>query len=526
MIKSKHFDIGAALRASPSSRVIHRHAARTLALFLSICAIVVASPRLQSSAQPPPQQPAAATAAARNATLVAATEEVLKETSELRQLSILKPVPSSTQSREEIQRAIIKNLNEETSPADLHASEVILKKLGLAPADFNYRDLMVRLLTEQVAGYYEPKTQQFHLADWIDADGQRPVMAHELTHALQDQHFNLRRFEKWPKGDSDAELAAHSLIEGDATLAMVLYIASNPLRALTFLKSLGTMAGASEELNKAPRAVRESLLFPYQEGLNWTRELYRLGGWNEVSEAFKNLPQSTEQILHPAKYLARERPEKVVLPDLTMMLNASAKKSEVRGQKSEVSGQRSEARDQQLEVRDQRSEVRGRRAEIRGNKSGSSIVTHHSSPPTWKRISSDVNGEFGFFLILDQFLKSPAESRRAAAGWGGDRFDLYENTQGEVAYVSVSTWDTETDAREFFEAYVKRTALQYPNVERTNAAASVMFGTNEGEVLVALKGLRVFSIEAPRSLQPESLLCALDSNAPNCRPPAAMLFSR
>jgi hypothetical protein len=153
-------------------------------------------------------------------------------------------------------------------------------------------------------------------------------------------------------------------------------------------------------------------------------------------------------------------------------------------------------------------------------------MTHHSSLPTWKRISSDVNGEFGFYLILDQFLKSPAESRRAAAGWGGDRFDLYENAQGEVVYVSVSTWDTETDAHEFFDAYVKRAALQYPNAERTNAAASVMFGTNDGEVLVALKGLRVFTIVTPQSLKAESLLCALDSNAPNCRPPVAMLFSR
>src|SRR5437588_8431539 len=218
-----------------------------------------------------------------------ATESVLKETSELRQLPILRPVKSDTQSRTEIEHYLVKNLDEETTPAEMHATEVSLKKLGLVPKDFQFRPFIIKLLTEQVAGYYDPKQQEFFLADWIDLDGQKPVMAHELTHALQDQHFNLRRFEKWPKGDSDAELAAHALIEGDATLAMVLYIASNPLRALTFLKSIGTMAGASEELNKAPRAVRESLLFPYQEGLNWTRDLYRLGGWSEVSEAFKTL---------------------------------------------------------------------------------------------------------------------------------------------------------------------------------------------------------------------------------------------
>jgi hypothetical protein len=499
MIKSKHFAIGAPSGAPATLRAARRRPSSAFAVFLCIFALVVAPAIFTSSAQPAAQQPASSTAAARNATLIAATEEVLKETSELRQLSILKPVPSSTQSREEIQRAIIKNLDEETSPADLHANEVILKKLGLAPADFNYREMMVRLLTEQVAGYYEPKTQQFHLADWIDADGQRPVMAHELTHALQDQHFNLRRFEKWPKGDSDAELAAHSLIEGDATLVMVLYIANNPLRALTFLKSIGTMASASEELNKAPRAVRESLLFPYQEGLNWTRELYRLGGWNEVSEAFTTLPQSTEQILHPAKYLAREAPVKVALPDLAPLLNAA--------ERSQWTGD-------------------GRRnSRTASSQRVAPAPVSRLPTPSWKRMSSDVNGEFGFYLILDQFLKSPAESRRAAAGWGGDRFDLYENAQGQVSYVSVSAWDTENDAREFFDAYAKRTQLQYPNAQRNNAAAIVIFATNDGEVLIELKGLKVFTIETPRSLKAESLLCALDSNAPNCRPPVAMLFS-
>ena len=148
------------------------------------------------------QEPATTTAAARNAALIAATQEVLKETSEVRQLSIIRPVQSSTQSRAEIERAMMKNLDDEITPADMHASEVTLKKLGLAPPDFQYRAFMIRLLTEQVAGYYEPKTRQFYLADWIDIDGQRPIMAHELTHALQDQHFNLRRFDHWPKGDS------------------------------------------------------------------------------------------------------------------------------------------------------------------------------------------------------------------------------------------------------------------------------------------------------------------------------------
>src|SRR5882672_10711888 len=223
------------------------------------------------------QNPRATTTASRNAALVAATADVRKETSEIRQLAILRPVQSSTQSRPEIECMLMKNLDEDTTPAQMHAAEVTLKKLGLAPPDFQYRALLLRVLTEQVAGYYEPKTSEFHLADWIDLDGQRPVMAHELTHALQDQHFNLRQFEHWPKGDSDAELAVHALIEGDATLAMALYMAKNPLVALAFIRSLGSEGTSSEQFKLAPRALRESLVFPYEQGMEWTTELYKRG---------------------------------------------------------------------------------------------------------------------------------------------------------------------------------------------------------------------------------------------------------
>jgi hypothetical protein len=408
--------------------------ARLLALSLSVFVIIAASFGLNGTTSRAQQNTANA---ARNAALIAATNEVLRETSELRQLAILRPVQSSAQSRTEIQHMIVQSLDEGTTPGQMHAAEVTLKKLGLAPADFQMRPLIIRLLTEQVAGYYDPKRQQFHLADWIDVDGQKPVMAHELTHALQDQHFNLRRFEHWPKGDSDAELAAHALIEGDATLAMTMYVTSNPLRALSFLKSLSTTEVATEELNKAPRAVRETLLFPYQEGLKWTNTVYQYGGWANVSKAFTQLPQSTEQILHAEKYFVHEPPMKVNLPNISSLLG-------------------------------------------RGG---------------WRRLDSDVNGEWGFYLVLDQFLKSPSESRRAAAGWGGDHYEIFENRRGQVCYVSISSWDTERDAREFFDAYVARSRLRYPAGSVSSAHDSWSARTSEGNVLIELRDKTVVAIE-------------------------------
>jgi hypothetical protein len=438
------------VRANRNRDNQHERWARFLALFLGLFTLL-GSTILPTSAQRPAQGNDATGAAARNAALIAATNDVLKETSQIRQLPILRPVQSSAQSRAEIERMVINNLDRNTTPAQIHALEVTLKKLGLAPADFEFRALMIRLLTEQVAGYYDPKTQQFHLADWINIDGQKPIMAHELTHALQDQHFNLRRFEHWPRGDSDAELAAHALIEGDATLVMSHYVANNPLRALEFLKSLGTTGMATEELDKAPRALRESLLFSYQEGLGWTRTVYRYHGWKGVSDGFRTLPQSTEQILHPEKYFVHEAPVKVELFDIERLLNT-----------------------------------------------GKRLSTAHRSLPTdrWRRVDFDVNGEWNFYLILDQFLKSSVESHQAAAGWGGDRYAVYENRKGDVMYISLSAWDTERDAREFFDAYVKRTELRYPEGQIVSSSPDSRFlQTSEGAAIVEMRGMRILVLE-------------------------------
>ena len=373
-----------------------------------------------------------------HAAVVSMTAEMLRETSELRELSILRSVKSGAQSRTEIERMVIKNLDTDTTPAEMHAAEAVLKVFGLAPKNFAYRTFLIKLLAEQVAGYYDPKVQQFYLADWIELEGQKPVMAHELTHALQDQHFNLKRFENWPKGDSDAQLAAHALIEGDATLAMKLYMQKHPLVTFAYLRSLDGLGEAMEQFNHAPRALRESLLFPYQQGSDWAEHLYNRGGWQTVSQAFKKLPQSTEQILHAEKYFSYEAPQKIVLPDFKSVLG-----------------------------------------------------------PTWKRIDDDVNGEWGTYLVLDEFLNDATVSKRASAGWGGDRFSLYEAGKPNEFFVAqLTAWDTPLDAREFFDAYAKRTSQRYMDAKELNSTPDrIEWQTSTGGVALELRGSRVAIVE-------------------------------
>jgi hypothetical protein len=421
------------------SKKIRLHVGRHLLVVLGLLAIV-AVPHVIAQRT----SPSIAPESAKSLAIVAATESVLKETSEIRQLPVLYPVKSGAQSRDDIERMVIKNLDEETKPEKMRASELALKKLGLVPADFKYRSFIISLLGEQVAGYYDPKAKQFYLADWIAVNAQLPVMSHELTHALQDQHFNLGRFRTWPDGDGDAELAAHALVEGDATLVMMRYILIKPERMRDFMSSMsGTSAAANEKMESAPRVLRETLLFPYDQGLQFVTKLYATGGWKSVSDAYSNLPKSTEQILHPDKYLSHEAAVKVDMPDISKTLGKG-----------------------------------------------------------WKRIEYDVNGEWGYYLFIDEYLKSAEQSQTAAAGWGGDRYAVYEGPAGEVMMAQLTVWDTEKDANEFYAGYVERTKLRYEPAAPVEVAASIQtpirqmtMETTEGRVLVAQSGSRVLILE-------------------------------
>ncbi|MDQ3906994.1 MAG: hypothetical protein M3268_01490 [Acidobacteriota bacterium] len=392
----------------------------------------------------PATKPTATTrpaATARPASVAAVTDAVLRETSDVRQLSVMRPVKSGTQSRAEIERMLVRNFEEESTPEETRAGELTLKKLGLLPPDFQLRPFLVSVLTEQILGYYDPKTKQFYLADWVDPQGQEAVIEHELTHALQDQHFNLLRFERPRKGESDADASVHALVEGDATWSMMLYMQRDLRRAFAMLRSAATAQTA--KIDAAPRALRETLTFPYQQGMLWVRQLYQRGGWKAVDDAFTNLPQSTEQIMHAEKYFAREAPVKIELPDLSPTLGAG-----------------------------------------------------------WRRIDSDVSGEWGYYLILDQFLNDEQTSRAAAAGWGGDRYALYENARThETVLAQRTAWDTEQDAHEFFDAYVKRTERRYPGATSEIGgtppvpADSAVFLTSEGAVEIRREGLYVAILE-------------------------------
>jgi hypothetical protein len=384
----------------------------------------------------------------------ATTGELLTKVSELRGLKVLRPVKSGVKSRAEIEQTVVRAFDESSTPEEIETSRKTMTAFGLLPKGFALREFMVRLLTEQVAGFYEPKTKEFFLADWNSLEAQKMVMAHELTHVLQDQHFDLRRFEKWPDGDGDREMAIHALIEGDATALMVEYtikpfgldLTRLPLSAL---KDMSSQAGGPgmDVLASAPRAIREALIFPYAQGLIFAQSVVKERGWSGVSRAFAELPDSTEQVMHPHKYLAREKPVKVELADLAPTLGKG-----------------------------------------------------------WRRIDADVSGEYGYYLALAEFI-SKENAEAAAAGWGGDQYALYENAAGEWLLAHLSAWDAEADAEEFFEAYAARSRKRYADFKEAGAGAADVRRavTGEGGLRLERRGPSVLVIEGLRAGQSKRL---------------------
>jgi hypothetical protein len=279
------------------------------------------------------------------------------------------------------------------------ANERLLKGLGLLPADANLGDLYVKLLGEQVAGLYSPDDKQLYVVSRSGKLGptEKTTFAHEYTHALQDQNFDLGSLKLDEVGEGDKGIAGLSLVEGDATLVMSLWQIQH-LSQADLLQLLGESLNpeVTASLDAMPKFLQESLLFPYTAGLSFVQALQASGGWDAVNGAFHNPPASTEQVLHPEKYASHEAPVDVTLPaDLPAKLG-----------------------------------------------------------PGWTKGLEDTLGEFQLKVWLDQAGGGSGgpSADAAAAGWGGDRVMLLDGPNGARAIALKTAWDSAADASEFAAA--------------------------------------------------------------------------
>lgn len=305
-----------------------------------------------------------------------AAEEVLEEVSQLLQLPVLHPLKKSIRSKQEIHAYLVKE-QAESDPAKRYADARALEAFGLVPPGFDLQGFLLRLLTNQVAGLYDPKAGEFYIADWIPLEQQRIVMAHELTHALEDQHFHLRQWMKAARPNDDAEAARQAVVEGSAVVAMLEEQLHRLGRSAADLPELGPLASvivgeaaSAPDFAAAPPYLRAALLFPYLEGAAFCQAVLKAqGGWKGFWTVFKQPPRSTREILHPEVYLNGDgRPLSVVLP---------------RAQKWRPEG--------------------------------------------WRLLDENVAGEFNLRQILEE-ATDPQVARSLAAAWRGDRYAVLEQS--------------------------------------------------------------------------------------------------
>jgi hypothetical protein len=402
-------------------------------------------------------------------------DAILKFASNDTGLPVKQEVKRKLVDRDEVVSYLEKNMKEDKDAQRLQRSELVLKKFGLLPRDFDLKTFLVALLREQVAGYYDPKTKTVNLLDWLDVEQQRPVLAHELTHALQDQSYDL---DKWMKaGDVDLDDikdikaddvekdeisdARQAVVEGQAMAVLLDYmleplgksITSSPEMLSVLEDSMLSGTPDTPEFKNAPIFIKESLTFPYRYGLDFTVTLLRSGGKEKAfTRALENPPQTTRQIMEPQTYLSGETIPPVPLLDF----------------KSDFTN--------------------------------------------YDRFDIGAMGEFDVALLVDQYAGTE-ESKQIYPAWRGGYYYAVVprgNPKGPLGFVYVSRWASAEKADEFAAIYAKSLKDRYrqarlvadagnPAVDLTKTASlagSHAWETEEGTVRIRAEGNELLITES------------------------------
>ncbi|HET9177030.1 MAG TPA: DUF6782 family putative metallopeptidase [Terriglobia bacterium] len=373
--------------------------------------------------------------------LLAQADEVLHKMSEMTGLPIKSPVNKKIVSREEVRKILLHNLHTDYTPKEIHAQEATLRAFGLIPKGFDLESFLVSFYTEQVAGFYDPETKTMYIANWIPADMQGMVLSHELTHALQDQNFDLARYMKAVKSNDDAEAARQAVVEGYATAAMFQTMLDG--MPISNLPSLDAMIGPAIRqqmaefpvFSKAPFFFKLEALFPYIQGASFIVKGLRQADWKTLNELFTSPPSSTKALYQPEVYFKHTELPEVKLPGNTPL----------------------------------------------------------GSDPGIKLLDENILGELGCNELLGQFLDEDTATADCA-GWMGDRYIVYEDQSGENnPLIARTRWTSAEAALTFFRDYHKILTLKYkeftPDVH--SDSERIIGHTASGQVVLLYAGNEV-----------------------------------
>jgi hypothetical protein len=376
--------------------------------------------------------------------------------------------------RDEVVGYLKKNMAEDKDVQRLRRTELVLKKFGLLPKGFDLQSFLVSLLEEQVAGYYDAKTKTVNLLDWVIPDLQRPVLAHELTHALQDQSFGL---DKWLKKgtedldtkrtlkpedftkDEDSE-ARQAVVEGQAMVVLLDYmlapmrrtVADSPEVVDTLNADMAAGTPDSVQYKNAPIFLKESLTFPYRYGMEFEAEVLRAQGKQKAFDGpFQNPPRTSREIMEPKTYLSGEHLPPLPLPDFKKIFK------------------------------------------------------------DYERFDVGAIGEFDVDVLAEQYA-GQAAAKKIYPNWrGGWYYSVHAkgNANGTLGLVFVSRWANPRWAQEFAAIYARGIQQRYKDAATTSDIdlknletlnGDYIWRTGEGPVVMDVKGDTVLvteSLEGP-----------------------------
>jgi hypothetical protein len=409
-----------------------------ISLILSVFLLFSPSSPAQDATAPSASRPSAKN----NAEFLATADEVLQEMSEITGWKLKSPLKKSIRSREDIHAYVLQQMNDDKDAKERYASTRTAEAFGLIPKGFDLEGFLVDLLTEQIAGLYDPKAHEFYIADWISPEDQRMVMSHELTHALEDQHFDIEPWVKAARPNDDAELARESVLEGSAMAAMLDYMLKDKglkLKDLPDIDPTVLVGDLSETplLKKAPPFIKDSLMFPYFGGLTFSANILKTDGWSGFASVFTKPPANTQQIMHPALYRAGKVPPPLSLGFPENQLTAK-----------------------------------------------------------WTKLETNSLGEFGWKEVLKQFLDDD-RAKQLSVGWDGDVYATFENKDAKRTLLVTHLRLADEDfTKRFFEQYSVLLETKYPqrsNLVRQSDYRS--FSSPDGGVFLRCVGKECITLE-------------------------------
>jgi len=408
--------------------------------------------------------------------LFRSVDELTKFASDETGLPIHKEVKRTLTTRAAVEKYLVEKFNDDEDAKRMQRGEIVLKKFGLLDRDFDLKPFMLALLKEQIAGYYDSKTKTVYMLDWIDAETQKPVLVHELTHALQDQHTDLEKWSDQTPSDlshnssedndhlakDELDTARTAALEGQAMAVFVDYSLKPTGRSLIkdpeVLEQLqNQMQGADDSpvLARAPLLLSESLLFPYKDGLSFEQDVWMDKGRNAAfAGVLDRPPASSWEVINPRMYEQAKPSPVLVMPDIHPLLDKTYTPYDV-GQVG------------QLDLRIL--------AQIFGGQSAARQLT-----PAW---------DGGIYWAGQlKSAKTPAEL----------------GSTKSVALMYLSAWKSAGSAHAFAHMYADQLGRKYSGVKLDTAdkppasekGDEVIYTTNEGPVVITVSDKLVFVSES------------------------------